>query len=413
MNKLTIAIIFLILCTSCRQEKSNETARIDKTELDKRLTKKLEQAYKTDSIKGFSVAIVDENGLVYKNGFGFSDLDTTKIYSSKTIQPIASISKTLIGISLIKAEELGLLSFKDPINKFLPFKVANPQFPNDEILIEHLAYHTSSIIDLEDIYFNQYFFKKMPIEDNDFETYYSIFRKPEEKQSLENYLKEAFLENEIYEKLPFSDKKPGNEREYSNIGSDLCALIIEKASKMDFKDFTKKHILSPLMMNSSSWSLSDTNSEIQSRLFVSIDMMLTPYTTNSYPSGWFVTSSEDLGLFLTELIKGYNGNGSLLTNAGFKKFYKKQTYNEKSYGCFIEYTDDWMRVSDTIVGHNGSEFGVFSGMYFNPKRNTGKIIISNTDTDFFDKGQIWGEITTVWKSLIEYEIELNSGKASR
>ncbi|WP_339627089.1 hypothetical protein [uncultured Winogradskyella sp.] len=80
MNKLTIAIIFLILCTSCRQEKLNETARIDKTELDKRLTKKLEQAYKTDSIKGFSVAIVDENGLVYKNGFGFSDLDTTKIY---------------------------------------------------------------------------------------------------------------------------------------------------------------------------------------------------------------------------------------------------------------------------------------------------------------------------------------------
>lgn len=413
MNKLIIVIFILILCTSCKQDKSNETANINKIELDKKLTKKLEQAFKTDSIKGFSVAIVNENGLVYKNGFGFSDLDTTKIYSPKTIQPIASISKTLIGISLIKAEELGLLNPQDPINKFLPFKVTNPQYPNEEILIEHLAYHTSSIIDLEDIYFNQYFFKDMPIEDNDYETYYSIFRKPEDKQSLEDYLKQAFSENDIYEKLPFSSYKPGTEREYSNIGSDLCALIIEKASKMDFKDFTKKHILNPLKMKSSSWSLSNNNSEIQSRLFVSTEMMLTPYTTNSYPSGWFVTSSEDLGLFLTELIKGYNGNGSLLTDAGFKKFYQKQTYKEKSYGCFIEYTDNWMRITDTVIGHNGSEFGVFSGMYFNPKRNTGKIIISNTDTDFFDEGEIWGEITTIWKSLINYEIELNSGKASR
>lgn len=412
MNKLTIAIIFLIFCTSCKQEKSNETAKIDKTKLDKRLTKKLEKAFKTDSIKGFSVAVVDDNGLVYKNGFGFSNLDTTKAYTSKSIQPIASISKTLIGISLIKAEELGLLSLQDPINKFLPFKVTNPEYPNDEILIEHLAYHTSSIIDLEDIYFNQYFFKEMPIDDNDYETYYSIFRKPEEKQTLENYLKQAFSENDVYQKLPFSNKKPGTERDYSNIGSDLCALIIEKASKMDFKDFTKKYILNPLNMNSSSWSLSNQNSEMQSRLFVSTKMMLTPYTTNSYPSGWFVTSSEDLGLFLTELIKGYNGNGILLTKSGFRKFYQKQTFNKKSYGCFIEYTDDWMRISDTMIGHNGSEFGVFSGMYFNPKRNTGKIIISNTDTDFFDEGKIWGEITTIWKSLIDYEIELNKGKAS-
>ncbi|MDG1039945.1 MAG: serine hydrolase [Polaribacter sp.] len=407
MYKLTIVILVLVLFSSCKKKTLESTDQIGKIELDQRLTKKLEQAFKIDSIKGFSVAIVDEDGLVYKNGFGFSDIDTTKIYSAKTIQPIASISKILIGISLIKAEELGYLNFKDPINKFLPFKVINPQYPKQEILIEHLAYHTSSIIDLEDIYFNQYFFKDIPTEDNDYETYYGIFRKPEEKQSLENYLKQVFSKNDVYEKLPFSKNSPGEKRDYSNIGSDICALIIEKASKMEFKDFTKKHILHPLKMNSSGWSLSNTNSEIQSRLFVSTKLMLTPYTTNSYPSGWFVTSSEELGLLLTELIKGYNGNGSILTNSGFKKLYKKQTYNEKSYGCFIEYTDDWMGISDTMIGHNGSEFGVFSGMYFNPKRNTGKIIISNTDTDYFDDGQIWGEITTIWKSLIDYEIELN------
>lgn len=412
IKQLTIVVFIAILYTACKERKPYEIAKINKTELDKTLSKKLDEAFKIDSIKGFSVAIVNEKGSLYNKGFGYTDIDTTKKYTAKTVQPIASISKTLIGISLIKAEELGILNLDDPISKFLPFQVFNPKYPNDEIRIEQLAYHTSSIIDKEDIYFNQYFFKKMPTEDNDYETYYGIFRKPKDKKSLENYLAHAFTENNEYKELPFSDNKPGTKREYANIGSDLCALIIEKASKMDFREFTEKYILNPLKMNSSSWSLSSPNAINQSRLFVSTEMMLTPYNTSSYPSGWFVTSSEDLSLFLTELIKGYNGNGQLLTPNGFKKFYKKQTFDGKSFGCFIEYTNEWMGISDNLIGHNGAEFGVFSGMYFNPKRNTGKIIITNTDSDFFDDGQIWGETRSIWKSLLAYEKKITENKKS-
>ena len=71
-----------------------------------------------------------------------------------------------------------------------------------------------------------------------------------------------------------------------------------------------------------------------------------------------------------------------------------------------------MGSSDNLIGHNGSDFGVFTGMYFNPQRNTGRIIISNTDTDFYDDELIWGEIREIWKSLMEYEIEFSNKKSS-
>ena len=52
-----------------------------------------------------------------------------------TIQNVASVSKTIVGIALLKAQELGKLKLDEPINKYLPFKVFNPKFPNENITI--------------------------------------------------------------------------------------------------------------------------------------------------------------------------------------------------------------------------------------------------------------------------------------
>jgi len=56
-----------------------------------------------------------------------------------------------------------------------------------------------------------------------------------------------------------------------------------------------------------------------------------------------------------------------------------------------------------MVGHNGADYGVFTGMYFSPERGTGKIMVSNTDTDFYDDLDVWPETRMVWQALIDYE----------
>ena len=107
---------------------------------------------------------MNENETIYEKGFGFVDKTTEKAYSKHTIQNIASISKTFLGLALLKAQELGKLHLDEPINKYLPFKVQNPYYPEEEITIRQLTTHTSSITDSK--YYDQKSYVLKEVQDN-------------------------------------------------------------------------------------------------------------------------------------------------------------------------------------------------------------------------------------------------------
>ena len=83
-----------------------------------RLTNDLEEIYSQGHIVGFSVAIVNQEGILFNKGFGYADKQENKKYTENTLQNIGSISKTFIGVALLKAQELGKLDIDDPINKY-------------------------------------------------------------------------------------------------------------------------------------------------------------------------------------------------------------------------------------------------------------------------------------------------------
>lgn len=405
MRNLFSILILSILVFSCTQK--SETKKTDEkthATTNDTLTNNLNSAYKKGAIIGFSVAVVNDKGLIYDKGFGFTDIEQKKAYTSGTVQNIASISKTLIGISLFKAQELGKLNINDPINKYLPFKIINPNHPNTPILIKHLAYHTSSITDLDEIYAKSYVLTKNTHDDN--EGVYDYFNLPETNISLSDFIQNSLTQKgKWYIKDTFSNAKPGEKREYSNIAAALCALVIESATGQDYRSFTKDHILKPLKMNASGWSSKDIDVTKRSRLFANKEKMIAEYSLITYADGGFLTSSNDLGLFLSELIKGYSGNGVVLNKESYKKLFEKHNFSDKdkneNYGIFIEFRDDFLNVENNMIGHNGSDPGVFTAMYFNPETKIGKVVLVNTDTDFTDG--VWPEIEQIWKSLSDYE----------
>lgn len=403
MKGISLIIVPLLLFSCKSLDKSNIPLTKNENEINDTLTNSLKSAYEKNAIMGFSVAVVNEKGLVYNEGFGFSDLEQKKLYTKNSIQNIGSISKTLIGISLLKAQELGKLNINDPINKYLPFKIFNANHAEIPILVKHLAYHTSTITDLDEIYGKSYVLTNKENPKND--EVFDYFQKADSHIPVLNYFENALTQNgKWYRKNTFSAEKPGEKYEYSNMGAALCALVIESATGQDYRDFTKENILKPLKMNHSGWSSKDINGKKRSRLFINKEKMIADYSLITYADGGFLTSTNDLGLYLTELIKGFEGNGTLLKNESYRKLFEKKQFLEnekaKEFGIFMDFREGFLGVQEDLIGHNGSDPGVFTAMYFNPKTKIGKIVFVNTDTDYSDK--IWPEIQQIWESMSNF-----------
>lgn len=392
MTRLFIALIFILTLISCNN--TGESNQLENSPQKDSLTKDIQVANFTDVFNGFAVSIVNDKGTLYQQGFGYSDVSTQKRYTDSTIQNIASISKTFVGIALLKAQELGKLKLDDPINKYLPFRVVNPNFPDLEITIRHLATHTSSIVDNE-FYFTQNYFLK---ENQDLNGRPLVFDETQvfiPKDSIVSL--DIFLNNLLGEKGKWSNKeiylnnKPGELYEYSNTGTTLAAYVLEKATGVHFDKFTEKHILQPLKMSQSGWHFEDVNFGNYSSLYENPNAVLPFYSMVSYPDGNFITSINDLSLFLTELIKGYNGSGTILSKESFKEYFTPQLDAKN----FIDRNDrnpysESYNVGISIgygytgyIGHTGGDPGVGSMMFFDPKNKIGRILIVNTS--FSDK----------------------------
>lgn len=389
MNKILLSLLGILLIISCKQKANSAKEIADSQPIKDSLTIEINKLNK-NYFNGLGVAIVDSSGFLYKKGFGFADVKSKKPYTENTLQPIASVSKTFIGLTLMKAQEKGLLNLDDPVNKYLPFKVRNPNYPDEDITIRQLATHTSSIIDTENYMGKSYVLKdevdstsikleNIPQGFNPSDTYITL------SEFLENYLS---TNGKWYNKNAFTTNKPSQFFEYTNVGATLGAYIIEIVSNKSYADFTTEYILKPLEMNNSGWNYRTVNFKNVSTLYSNLQTELPYYSLFTYPDGGFITNINDLGKYLTELIKGYSGNGTILTQKSYTELFKMQltgeNFTEKrdrtnpyddeyNSGIFMGFT------SFDNIGHTGGDPGVSSLMFFNPKNNIGRILFVNTD----------------------------------
>jgi CubicO group peptidase (beta-lactamase class C family) len=315
---------------------------------------------------GYATSIVEQNKVVIKT-FGFKDKNRKVKYDSLTTQPIASVSKVIIGLAIMKAIELGFINLDTDINEYLNFKIVNPNLRNyQKITMKHLATHTSGIRDKIKFYT---------------QSYTKGLKSP---YTLEEYLKSYFTEGgKRYSKKNFGKNQPGEEYSYSNIGAALAAYVIESASKIPFELFTEKYLFQPLGMNHTHWHYNGTQIEKYTQLFDKKDNPLDYYALATYPDGGLKSNIVDLSKLLQALIKGYQGDGDILSNNYWKVFFEKNfsetspikgiNPKEPNHGIFIVYA------KSGSIGHTGSDPGVSVIMFFDPTTKRGKIFMANED----------------------------------
>ncbi len=412
-NIIYLLISFAIL--SCHGNKnSDKKGTIDVTTSKDSLTIELNALVKEGTINGFGVAIVNQDSVLYTNGFGYADMDKKVTYTRNTLQNIASVSKTLIGVSLLKAQEMGVLNLDDPIDTYLPFKTVNPYYPKDVITLKHLATHTSSIQD-GDLYGEKSYVLK---NSEDAVLAKSIpsseeFNLPDTSVDMGTFLKKyVSTEGEWYQKSHFLEHRPGELYEYTNVGATLAAYIIEVATGMTYAAFTQKHILEPLHMSSTGWTWDDIDTTKMTHLFTVDGKRIPDYSLITYPDGGLITSVNDKAKYLSELIRGYSGEGKLLTKESYSLFFSaflSEKNFEEERDTDRPYDDEYnsgLFMGHTPIGylgHMGGDPGVSTFMFFNPKTKIGKLLFVNTDLDQKGADQFYA----IWDILGAYETKLN------
>jgi CubicO group peptidase (beta-lactamase class C family) len=174
-------------------------------------------------MKDFSgTVLLAKNGeILLRKGYGLANYELGTPNSPQTKFHIASLSKTFTAAAIVLLKKEGLLSFDDPLSKFIP------DFPNgDRIKISHLLTHSAGVPD----------FYALP-------EYEEL---KEKSMTLSDWI--ALLKTRPL------DFEPGKQSSYSNSGYALLAFIIEKVSGESYEGFLRERILMPLKMeNTGTW----------------------------------------------------------------------------------------------------------------------------------------------------------------
>lgn len=337
---------------------------------------------------GFAVGIVDTTSILFSKGYGYADAKQKKAFTERTIQPIGSVSKTFVGLALLKAIELHYFTEETPINDIIPFRVVNPHRPNDIMRVRHLFTHTSGILDNESTYVKTYQLSKTP------------------DRSLADFLQNYLVEGgAYYETSNFGTDTVGRRYQYSNVASALAAYLVEASSGMSFDRFTEQHIFRPLKLHDTHWFYNEKKVDQYATLYElsdaeypgfeqlrNDDNSLKLYSCITYPDGSLRTSLTDLEHYVQELLLGYHNQSFLLSRdvcsvlfqprfdtANLPLNMDKNTVNQAVF---------WTYNRKNRVIHTGSDPGVFAVISLDLENGIGRIIVINTGVDSDDNQKL-------------------------
>jgi len=179
---------------------------------------------KNDS-PGCALAVIQDNEIVYKRGYGMANLELDIPISPRSVFYIGSTSKQFVTMCIALLVQEGKLSLDDDIREFIP---EMPDY-GTPITVRHLIHHTSGIRDYLELVgiiagLNE---KKM-------DEMIGIYHQPDSRALITRQKELNF--------------KPGDKFLYSNSCYLLLAEIVGAASGSTLREYADENIFKPLGM---------------------------------------------------------------------------------------------------------------------------------------------------------------------
>jgi len=251
----------------------------------------VQTALETHKIPGLAVAIVQDNELVYANGFGVRNLETGKPMTATSVMSMASISKAFTATAIMQLAEAGKVDVDEPYVTYVPyFEMEDARYK--AITIRHLLAHRSGMPELTpDLFFSEW--DDPWVDDEAAERYVRSFKTG----------------------VTLNQEPGGDQFTYSDFGYDILADLIHKVSGELFEDYIKHHIFEPLGMANSTFLLNEVDAEqlVAAHVYDDAGNAVVwenfPYDRKHAPSSCLHSTVEDLSRWVLAHLNGGERNG--------------------------------------------------------------------------------------------------------
>lgn len=183
-----------------------------------------------NDIKGASLAIAKEGRLVFAKGYGYASVEDSIPVSPYHLFRLASVSKLITGVTIMKLIEEEKISVNDKIfgtngilNDTVFSKYADKRV--EDITIYHLLNHTAGWNEkmIDPVFNSLYVSQKMKV------------KAPADINTIIQFALNQNLSSQ-----------PGKNYKYSNLGYCILGEVIEKVTGMEYEDYVQFAILHPL-----------------------------------------------------------------------------------------------------------------------------------------------------------------------
>jgi len=294
------------------------------------------------NIGGIAVALVDDQRVVYAAGFGEAKRDS--------VFRVGSISKLFNAIAVMQQVEAGKLN----LDASLPAEVLplNP-FPGaPAVTLRQILCHRSGLQRESTVggYFDE--------------------SQPGLAATLASVPSSVLV------------TRPGEKTRYSNVAPSLAGHLVELASGQTFADYQSDHLLRPLGMTSSAWTLARVP---RNRIAVSHMRVADGrggwqrrqaplFDLGTLPAGNLFSTAEDLARFASALLAG--GGGLVAPETLHEMWQPQLTKDTEGFG--LGFIVGKFREHRTI-SHNGAVYGYSSLLVLLPEEKLAAIVLGNED----------------------------------
>lgn len=299
-------------------------------------------------IPGMSVAVWRDGRIIWEQGFGWADLEHRIAATEHTAFDVASVTKTLTAVALMRLVQDGRVELDRPANQYLGENALRSRGADaGSITLRHLANHTSGLQGGDQFFFGD-----------------SATQAPSTDQAIARY--------------GFAFAETGKRYRYSNLGYGVLGQVIAQVSGRSYEDFLREEIFLPLGMNRSSVHPADemrpyaaTRYDMDRRP-ISFGRSVLPAAGSVYAS---VHDMARFGLFLSK--QRLADQVPILSDASIDAMLRNRVSTGKpgvDYG--IGLVEERLGGYD-LVGHTGSSSGASAYFAMIPARNLGVMLLAN------------------------------------